>query len=405
MFAKRAMIVILPLMVLIAGCAKPYVKAQRAYWKGDAPQAVEILTPDYNKALEKNSRERNLYLWDMGVYHFTLGDFPAARDCFIQSVEEYKRIAGGTETAISTMKSASQMTYAGDPAEISIAYLFMGFCFYYEQDYPNAMIALKRSLEEDQSKEAGREGDMGVTNFFLGEVYSQLERWDDAAVAYRRVVEFYPEVVPAWSGLYYALRAQGKASELAGILEQISTHASPEYAKTIQDGDGTGIVMMIFGDKASRVTGDFFTGAFRKRKDVKRDALTWDARLMDNNDSYTLYLADNMHTHFNTQGGAGDEAKKQATRMVTGMVMKQIPCVGAFAPDTSADIRYWVTLPQTFTIGYLPVAPGEYNLTVSGYDKKRKAVPQFGKSWGGIEVGEEDRTILMSSGYCSQVIR
>ena len=104
-------------------------------------------------------------------------------------------------------------SYAGDPVEISVAYLFIGLCYYYEADYSNAMIALRRSIEEDQTKEVGREGDMGITNFFMGESFSRFERWDDAAVAYRRAAEFYPELVPAWIRLWQLEGADDEEAE------------------------------------------------------------------------------------------------------------------------------------------------------------------------------------------------
>ena len=401
---KALVAVVLPFILLVGGCSKPYFEAQKAYWNGESDEAIEILTPDYEKALKKNSKDRNLFLWDMGVYYFTVGNFASARECFHQSVQEYARLAGAAETGMSMMKSSSSMTYAGDPVEVSVAYLFVGLCYYYEGDFQNAMIALRRSMEEDQSEEAGREGDMGITSFVQGELYSRLERWGDATVAYRRAVEFYPKLVPAWAGLYYSLRAQRRTGELAGILASITELASEEYAKAVEEGNGEGIVLIVYGDKASPVKGDFFLGAFRTRSHKGYDATRWNVGLSGQDEGYALHMADDMHTHFKSQGGTGDEAKKQTSRAVAAKGMSYIPCVGLFAPDTSADVRYWVTLPLTFTVGYMPITAGSYDLNIQAWDKKDKALGDFAKSWQNVTVAEKARTMIMASSYNPQLI-
>ena len=380
------------------------MKAQQQYWQGNPDEAIVLLQPELDKAIEKDSNQKNLYLWDMGIYCFSTGNYECAIDYFKKSVSDYEQIDGAGKTLTKVFTSASSQKYVGDPVEVSAAYLFLGLAFYMTADYQNALIAFRRSIEEDLCKEVGCEGDMGTTNFLFGECYARVGRWDDAAVAYRRAVQYNPEFVPAYVALYWALREQGQTSDMESVLGEIQTRVDPTYFEAIQAHQGRGVTLVLFTERASSVKGDFLTGAFRNRSDCGQVVHAWRVTTAPAEVPCQLSMADRMHTHFKTQGGAAGEAKQQATRLVAAKAMQQIPCVGAFAPSTDADIRYWVTLPGYFYIGYVPLDPGTYSMSVAAFDQKSRPAAHFSKSWAGIEVKENHRALVLSSGYVQKAL-
>jgi len=375
------------------------VKAQQEYWKGDAQAARETLQPELDKNVEKDTKAKNLFLWDMGVYCFSVADYECAAEMFEASVQAYQEIHGTGKTAKSMFKSASGMKYAGDPVEISTAWLFMGLSFHLSGNTSNGMVALRRSIEEDICKEADCEGNMVVTNFLMGEYYRRQGAFDDAVVAFRRAIQFSPDLVPAYVGLHEALSAQGKVSDAEQAYEQLSERVDPSYLADIKECGDQGALVVMYGERCPSVTKDMFTGMFRKRRDIRAGISSWQISANPSGGQYQMNLADQMSTHVHEQGGFGGEAKKQVTRAVVGTAMKQIPCVGLFAPSTDADLRYWATMPGSFYIGYIPLKSGEYNFQVTGFDHKGREVPMYAKNWSSIIVEEGVKPMIFASGY------
>lgn len=388
----------------LAGCAGPYVKAQQQYWQGNPDEAIVLLQPELDKAIEKDSDAKNLYLWDMGIYCFSIGNYECAIEDFRRSVSDYEQIDGAGKTIAKVFTSASSQKYVGDPVEVSVAYLFLGLAYYMTGDYQNALVGLRRSIEEDLCKDPGCEGDMGTTNFLLGECYARVGRWDDATVAYRRAVQYNPDLIPAYVALYWALQEQGRTSDVEAVLGEIQSRVEPAYFEAIRAHQGRGVTLVLFTERASAVRRDALTGAFRNRADFGQAIQAWQVTTRPTDMTCKLSMADRMHTHFKMQGGASNEAKQQATRYAASQAMQQIPCLAAFAPSTEADVRYWVTLPGYFYIGYVPLEPGTYDMSVSAFDQRFRPASHFAASWTGIEVKENHRALVLSSGYVRKAL-
>jgi tetratricopeptide (TPR) repeat protein len=399
MTRRISLAVFLGAALLWTGCATPYMKAEQAYFKGDPATAEKTLAPIAQKETKKNGKLKNLYLWDLGVYRFSLGDYDGAIEVFMQSVTDAERIHGAGENVGAAVTSAASQQYVGDPVEISVAYLYLGMSYFMKGDYQNALIGFRRSIEEDLSKDEARRGDMGITNFLLGECYSRTGKFDDAIVAYRRAIEHEENMVPAYASLYWALKKQGNVSDIARIQGEIEKRAGKEYLASIDSTAGQGIVVAMFGGKASRVKGDALLGAFRQRNEIGQKVANWEASTNPADPYLALFPADNMHEHFKDQGGLGGEAKKQATRLVAAKAMSAVPILGLFAPSTQADVRFWPTLPGTVHVGYLPAQPGRYDINVKAYDKDRKPLNEFYQTWAGVVVPEKERALVILTSW------
>ncbi|MFA4946920.1 MAG: tetratricopeptide repeat protein [Candidatus Krumholzibacteriia bacterium] len=401
MIRRVSLAALLGAALLWTGCATPYMKAQQAYFKGDPATAEIVLAPVAQKETEKNGKLKNLYLWDMGIYRFSQGDYDGAIEVFMQSVKDAERIHDAGETMGAAVTSAASQQYVGDPVEISMAYLYLGTSYFMKGDYQNALIGFRRSIEEDLSKDEARRGDMGITNFLLGECYSRTGNFDDAVVAYRRAIQHEENLVPAYASLYWALKKQGNGSDVARIQEEIEKRAGKGYLESIDGTAGQGIIVAMFAGQASRVKGDMFLGAFRQRDEFGFKVASWEASINPADPHLALFPTDNMHEHFKDQGGMGDEAKKQATRLVASKAMSAIPILGLFAPSTKADLRFWPTLPGTVHVGYLPTQPGSYNISVKAYDKNQKPLSGYFQTWAGVIVPENRRALVVLTSWRS----
>lgn len=384
-------------LLVLGGCAGPYAKAQMEYYKGDPVKAEAILGPEADECVAKNAKEKNLMLWDLGVYRFAQGNFDGAIEAFMQGVKDVEELHSAGQTVGAALTSAGSQKYVGDPVEISMAYLYIGMCYYMKEDFQNALVGFRRSLEEDLSKEQVRQGDMGITNYLMGETFFQTGRYDDAAVAFRKAVEHEANLVPACIGLYQSLEKLGNTSELAKIREDIKTMAGDSVASFLDKDAGQGMTVAIFSGIAPKVTADAFLGAFRTRNENKHKVKAWQLNITPEPGPSLAYLSDEMQTHFTDQGGLGGEVKKQATRAIISTGMKAI--LGFGLGNTDADIRYWPTLPGYIYIAYAPLAPGRYSIEIQGKDSKDRIVGVFSRKFEDINVSEGKKTLVVLTSF------
>ena len=382
------------------GCSTPYTKAQNSYFGGDPAGAEGILAPLAEKEVEKSGKNKNLYLWDLGVYRFFQGNYDGAIESFMAGVVDADMLHTAGETVGSAFTSASAQKYVGDPIEVSLAYFYLGLSYYMTGDYQNALVGFRRSLEEDLSKDMARQGDIGITNYLMGESFFRTGRYDDAAVAFKRAADYKAGLLPAYAGMYQSNVNLNRISDLEIIEKKIISIGGEGYFESVRKNSGSGITLLMMSGRASRVTADAFTGAFRNRNEFVQPDPDWKIRVDEKRGVYDLYLADRMHDHFEDQGGAGGEAKKQMTRAFVSEGMKAVPCLAVFAPNTDADLRYWPTVPGGFYVGYLPLEPGSYSVEVTGVDQS-SCDPGTGNLWDGIVVNEKRRTLVVVNSFGS----
>lgn len=396
MARKYLFVITIAALCYLTGCApNPYVKAEGHYFQGDPATAEEVLLPLSEEETTKDGKMKNLFLWDLGIYRFAQGNYEGAIECFMASVKDKEAIHDAGETTKAVLTTSSSQKYVGDPVEVSVAYLYLGLSFYMNGDYKNALVALRRSIEEDLSKDMANVGDMTFTNYMLGECYSKTGDLDDAIVAYKRALEYSEDFVPAYIDLYNAFVKRGDASNLQLILDEIEKRVSEDYLTAIKNNPEQGITFIMMSGRPSPVRADGWIGAFRKRKDLKYNAMFWEMSCGASSPYHEMFLADNMHEHFKDQGGLSDEVKQQATRAVAAEAMKQVPILGLFAPDTKADVRYWPTMHGRVYIGFYPTEPGTYDIKLRAFDKDRKPLLDYSMSWEGIDVEENKRSLII----------
>lgn len=385
-------------LAVLAGCATPYVKSHQLYFTGDAGGAETVLAPVADKELKKDGNMKNLYMWDLGLYQFSQGKYEEAIESFKHSVADRERLysTGQTITTVA-FKSAASSKYLGDPVEVSVAYLYMGFAFTILGDQENAMVAFRRSTEEDLNKDPGLVGDMGITNYMMGECYLRAKQYDNAIVAFRRAATHAPDLVPAYVGIYHAARENNDRNALDFARQGLEKRVGAAYMQQVETHAGQGITVVLAGDLPDNVSKDVLTGMFRQRNEIASPIQHWELRAEDH-DKLLLAQADHMHTHFKDQGGLGGEATRQVAKAAVGEAMKMAGC-GILAPSTEADVRYWMTMPGRFYVGYAPAAEGTYSVAVQAYDGRSRPLPALAQEWTGVPVAKGRRTILVANSY------
>lgn len=385
-------------MAVLAGCATPYVKSHQLYFMGDAAGAETVLTPEADKELKKDGNMKNLYMWDLGLYQFGQGKYKEAIQSFKHSVADRERLysTGQTITAVA-FKSASSSKYLGDPVEVSVAYLYMGFAYTILGDQENAMVAFRRSTEEDLNKDPTLVGDMGITNYMMGEWYLRGKQYDNAIVAFRRAASHAPDLVPAYVGIYHAARESKDQNALDFAKQGLEKRVGAAYMQQIEANPGQGITVVLASELPDGVSKDIVTGMFRQRNEVTSPIKYWELRA-ETGEKLVLTQADHMHTHFKDQGGMGGEATRQVAKAAVGEAMKLAGC-GILAPSTEADVRYWMTMPGRFYVGYTPAAEGTYTVAVQAYDGKSRPIATLAQEWTGVPVAKGRRTVLVANSY------
>jgi tetratricopeptide (TPR) repeat protein len=388
---------ILIAILLSAGCASPYVTAQKQYWSGDPATAEQTLTPKAEEAIEKDNKEKNLMAWDLGIYRFSQENYDGAIEVFMEGVRDVEELHSTGQTVAAALTNASSQKYIGDPVEVSMAYLYIGLSYYMKGDYQNALIGFRRSLEEDLSKDEARQGDMGITNYMMGETFLQIDRYDDAAVAFRRAIEHQDDLAPAYMGLYGALAKMGSTTDLMMIENKLDSLVDGNIKENWREYPDQGITVAMFCGRASKIEKDAFLGAFRKRAENKHKVKQWYLNVIPEPGRSKIYFSDAMHEHFTDQGGLGDEIRKQTTRAVVGAGMKAL--LGFSLGGADADIRYWPTIPGYIYIGYVPVPAGSYSIEVEGLSNKDKPIEAFTRTHSGIGVAEGKRTLVVLTSF------
>lgn len=391
-------ITILTAAMMLAGCAGMAKKTHYDYYyAGDPVEAERIIAPHAEKAALEDSKQKNLLLWDLGVYQFSQGKYKEAIESFKQSVLDRERLYGTGETVKTVaLKSASSSKYLGDPVEVSVAYFYIGLSYFMLDDLENALVAFKRSTEEDLSGEEEKIGDMAVTNYMMGECYVRTHQYDDAIVAYRRALSHADGLLPAYAGVLHSARASKDQSAFEFAEQALKERADAGYVERILENPHRGVTVLLLGEWPDAVAADGWTGAFRKRQEISSkvtDGRTWRITT-DHGDSRVLCEADYMHTHFTDQGGFGGEAARQVTKAVVGQGLKKLG-FGFLAPKTDADVRSWRTMPGRVRIGYVPTDAGSHTVTVSMTDKKGVEALTARQEFLDVSVPEDGRVLLI----------
>jgi len=385
-------------LLLCCGCVSTYQGTYLSnYRAGRLDNSERLLTPILEEEIAKDNKNVILYLWEMGMIRFAQGNYLQANEAFLKTDHLLGYEPGSIETGAELFSSDASKRFIGDPVEASVAFLLAGLGFYMMEDYQNALVSFKKSLEWDFSTEEENKGNMVITNLMIGECYSRKGEADQAIVAFRRVIRFNPEFVPGYLALDRELRKLGRAMQVEENRRNMAKLVSPDYLAQIDRHEDHLLLIMLSGD-APPVKAEGHEGMFRKRDEAKDPLGFWKVRCDDDDMVINMSMTDNLLMHFKDQGGETGQAVRKGTQAAAGAIMEEIPILGLFAPSTKADLRYWHTSPGKFFAGYIPIDSGLHTISVLAYDYGDSRLNSYRQVWHYIPVqpGENNVLVLVS---------
>jgi tetratricopeptide (TPR) repeat protein len=287
--------------------------------------------------------------------------------------------------------------------EHSIASLYVGLGYYIVGDYNNALVAFKKSLEWDFNKDPELSGNMVITNHMMGECYACLGESDNAVVGFRRALMENPDFIPSLVAIIRELEKKNDMDEAARYREELTVLAPARYIEAM-DQNPQGILTVIMSDYPPPV--EAVADAFRKRKEVKSRIHSWvvaseelySREPGDRLDSFTpdsalhANLADHTLTHLQDQGG---ETGQLTRKLIQTGISAVTESLFGFGTDSSADLRYWSTIPGDVFAMYLPLEPGLHTVRALAYDDNNASMHQYRQLWYYIPVEENHTTALV----------
>ncbi len=378
--------------VVLGGCVPNSRNTALMYYRnGDPFMAEETFTPVLQEALEKDSKDAILYLWDMGMFRFAQGNYMGANEAFLKSNELLGYEPGAMETGIELLSSDASKRFLGDPVESSMAFLYVGLGFYMMGDYENALVGFKKSLEWDYSSDPERQGNMVITNMMMGECYSKSGESDQAVVAYRRVLQSQPDFIPAHVGICREIKKTGSSTHATEYFAELKTRVSGEYMDALEKQQG-GVLLVIMSGSVPEVKD---VGGFRKRKEREDPIFRWRVKSTGMNAYVDASVADKLLAHLQDQGGEGGQVTRKVAQVAASSVMEEVPILNLFAPSTDADVRYWSTLPASVFAAYVPLAPGLHTIRATAYDHNEAILKNYQQTWHYVPVREGETSVLV----------
>ncbi len=367
------------------------------YREGRPANAERVLTPILEEEIAKDDKNVILYLWEMGMIRFAQGNYLQANEAFLKTDQLLGYEPGSIETGFELFSSDDSKRFIGDPVEASMAFLFAGLGFYMMEDYQNALVSFKKSLEWDFNTDEENQGNMVITNMMIGECYSRKGETDQAIVAYRRSIRFNPDFVPGYLALDRELRKLGRTMQVEENRRNMADLVSPGYLEWVDRHEDHLFLIMLSG-AAPPVKPDETDGMFRTRDKANDPLGFWKVRCDDDEMVINMSIADNLLKHFQDQGGEAGQAVRKGIQATAGAIMEEIPILDLFAPSTKADLRYWSTSPGNIFAGYIPIDSGLHTLSVSAYDYGDSRLDSYRQVWHYIPVepGENNVLVLVS---------
>jgi len=357
-----------------AGCAvsQPEVP-MRAFLAGDVATVADFAAREVQEGAPENLA---LVLNVQAQCELMLGRVDAARQLFVRAGQIMGTWATeGGETTAAIVGSESSKTWKGDPYEQAMNAFYASFCFLQKGEPDNARAACKRGILADAEVADEKYQADNALLFWLAGRMSRLMGVGDAE-------DFFKEAVTAHDfALQHGARGMPQPPLLAepargNVVLLFECGLGPEkFADGVQDelaryrprshpamaaqatigGRSLGASTILCDvDYQARTLGGTAMEGIRKGKAVfKTGAAVAGIVLLDQ-----------------ASRARGDTARTQA--IAGGALL-----LASLLTSTSADVRYWPTLPSTVQVLTAEVPPGTHELVVDFLDGAGHVLPSL----------------------------
>jgi uncharacterized protein len=362
--------------------------------QGKATEAAAALAP----FAQKDDDNQIAHLFEYGTALQAAGDFKTSNEIFLKAetltdIKDYhslSRISG------SILLNEGMVQYKGEDYEKVFLNAMLALNFLQVGDFESAQVET-RKLNDKLYKykfEAKRNYEQNPFAFYLSAMIWEANRqWDDAYIDYKKAYEVAPEIEALKSDL-------PRLAKLAHRRDEAERWKKEFGAAPVKDIKNIGEVILIFEQgwaprkyphpQFPRIPKLYPSYSQTDHAKLIVDGVgEKESEVISSVQEVAIKTLDDAYGELIAKRAAGIVAKA----VVADQIRQRDELLGAVAwigmnLADQADLRQWVTLPQTFQVARLAVPPGEHK------------VQALGIGMGGTPSGESmpEQTVVLKKG-------
>lgn len=368
------------ILLLITGCATYAIHtsgAQNAFSAGNFDLAAEQL----DLKSKEEGIDQLLYLFDRGMALQLAGRYKESCYDWLKAdkMSEVKDYTSISTEALTLVTSENIKDYKGEDFEKVIINAMLAINYVMDKKYDDALVEARRVNQKlyKYKYEAKRDYEQNpFARYLAALVWEATGKYDDAYIDYKETAKLVPDYPYLKNDLFRLAKRLNRTEDLKDFRTQ---YGNEPALPSIKDQKRMAEVILIYQQGYSAMKRPRPEN-YRFPHFVHRPTTTQVAQVQvdgKTENSQRIYSVSEVAIKTLDDAYAGMVAKKMAGVATKAVVADQIrqknnllgqlAWIGMNLAD-QADVRYWVTLPETLQFARLYVEPGEKSIKVVGLD-------------------------------------
>ncbi len=366
------------LFLFLLGCATYQSKLTRPLiylQNGHADQAAAMLKED----AFKDSDDQLVYLLDYGLAEQAAGNYKDSNKAFLQAadVAELKDYHSISRIAGSLVLSEGMVQYKGDEYEKLLIHVYAALNFLMLKEYDAARVEVRRIHERvDKLKMDGEKFfEENPFAFYISAlIWEQTGNSDSAYIDYKNTFKYAPHFAQVREDLLRMSYIKGRSDDYAKYKQQFSDvklkekewkdKTQGELIVIYQQGRGPKKQAHPNAHNLPKLYPTYSSGV--QARVFINDKLKDETSILLDLQDLAISTLDRQYAALIAKRIAGVAAKaviaSQVDRHAEGL--GQLAWIAMNMAD-QADLRQWVTLPQTFQVARITLPPGKYKMKIA----------------------------------------
>jgi len=381
---KTTSFVVYIFVLLVLSSCSSYMTQQDSFFskfnRGQFKDAAEMI----KGKSEQEGKDQILYLLDRGSALFEAQDYKGAIDVFTKAerLTEIKDYTSINEEVVSVITTDNFKKYIPLDYEQIMLSTYLALSYYMIGDYEGALVECRRInnlVYKLKTKGMNAFEELPIAWYISATIYEKQQKFDDAFIDYKKVLELKPDFNQAIFDTYRTARLSGNIQAADELNTKYSNFDLRTYFKGIKNKKYGAIVVVYFDGqipikrqrRGNQMLPEFYTRTFNKSfltiKNTNGSDIAKTSEILDleyiarkNLDERVGRIIAKRLLGVGTQVaigyGVAKATKSDALGILAGLLVN-----AAATPD----LRSWSTLPRSFqsTRFYLPT--GLHKLTFS----------------------------------------
>ncbi len=366
------------LVLFLLGCATYQSKLTRPLiylQNGHADQAAAMLKED----AFKESDDQLVYLLDYGLAEQAAGAYKESNKAFLQAadVAELKDYHSISRIAGSLVLSEGMVQYKGDEYEKLLIHVYAALNFLMLKQYDEARVEVRRIHERvDKLKMDGEKFfEENPFAFYISAlIWEQTGNSDSAYIDYKNTFKYAPHFAQVREDLLRMSYIKGRQDDYAKYKQQFSDvkikekewkdKSQGELVVIYQQGRGPKKQPHPSSNNLPKLYPTYSSGV--QARVFINDKLKDETSILLDLQDLAISTLDRQYAALIAKRVAGVAVKaviaSQVDRHAEGL--GQLAWIAMNMAD-QADLRQWVTLPQTFQVARITLPPGKYKMKIA----------------------------------------